>query len=351
MFLRRIFAFLTVSLLIGVVMLPARVLAAAVVMPAPSSGLSLEVSPSPIVLTIKPGEKKTVDIKVYNAGLSTENLKIGLQSFKINKANSQISLGDNKPLEVINWVTFNKPDFTVKPGERVSVQATIQVPASAGFSYYFAMIISRQATPKIAGGQAAVQGSVAIFTLLNIDRPDATKKLLIDSIQTDHKFYEYLPVTLSLKLKNGGNSLLLPAGNVYIQRHADSIKPISVLPINPNGLYLLPGVTRQFNIPWQDGLPVYVNTQTAVNTAPSRHLQWNWHNSQFRIGRYTAKVVVIYDDGKRDIPVQTEVSFWVIPWRLILGAILGLIVLFIGMISIVRFLVTLFKRNRFKYRA
>lgn len=329
--------------------MPVQALAAPIA--SPNSGLSLEVSPSPIVLTIMPGQTKTVDIKVYNSGQATENLKIGLQGFKIDKSNSHVTLENEPPIEVANWVKFNRATFSVKPGERVSVVATIKVPSVAGFSYSFAMIIGRQLPPKVLNGQSAVQGSVAIFTLLNIDRPGATKKLIIDSISTNHKYYEYLPVNILLKLKNDGNSLLLPAGNVYIQREAESNKPTSVLAVNPNGYYLLPGVAREFTVSWQDGLPAYVNTQVAVNAVPSQHLQWNWRDSKVRIGRYVAKVVVIYNNGQRDVPVEAQVSFWVIPWRLILGLIVGLIVLFIGTWSIIRFIITLLKRNRFKYRA
>lgn len=342
----RLFAanLLVLAALIGGIALPVAV--SALSSTEPESGLILEVSPSPIVLTLKPGESKTVDIKLFNGGTTTENLKIGLQNFKVDNQNSQVTLVSGEPAELRNWIQFKQPLFTVKPGERITQQVTVSAPSDAGFSYNFAMIISRQTPPVAQGGQAAIVGSVAIFTLLNIDRPDAVRKLSIESIKTDQKFYEYLPAKLTLKLKNTGNSLLLPGGNAFIQRQSDSDKPISVLPINKAGLYLLPGVTRDYEFTWRDGLPAYKETQTAVNAVPKRSLEWNWRNSEFRIGKYVARVVAVYNDGKRDVPVMGEVSFWVIPWKLILGVIVALAVLGIGLAAIFKSGYRTVKRKR-----
>lgn len=314
-------------------------------------GLSLEVSPSPIVLTLKPGETKTVDVKIFNAGSSVENLMIALQNFTINKKNSAVNLDNELPPEVKGWIKFGSPKFSVKPGERVSQIITISVPESAGFSYNFAVVISRQTPPKASPGQSSVIGSVAIFTLLNIDRPGAVRKLAIDSFVSQKRFYEYLPAELTLKLTNEGNSLLLPAGNAYIQRTADSSEPTAVLPVNPASLYLLPGVTRDYVINWSDGLPAYVTKASAANAEPQRQLEWNWRGSQFRIGRYIAKVVVVFNDGQRDIPIESQVSFWVIPWKIIGGGLIGILLLLTGMFAIGRFVVKTLKRNKFKYRA
>ena len=319
---------------------------------APDTGLALQVSPSPLVVTIKPGEQKTVEIKVYNAGATTENLKIALQAFKVSRTDSKVTLEPNSPVEVASWVTFANPNFSIKPGERFTERVLINTPASAGFNYNFALIISRQVATKAMVGQSAIQGSVAIFALLDINRPGANRKLTIASLKTDHSIYEYLPAKLTVRLRNDGNTLLLPDGNAYIQRKTQSPKPISVLRINPASLYLLPGVERAYDVNWTDGLPAYVTTQEAANAPPEQHLTWNWRNSHFRIGRYVARFVVVYDDGHRDVPVEAETSFWVLPWKLLIGALIAAIVLLIGLGASVRFAYRVIKRsNRFKYRA
>ncbi|MGB3073255.1 MAG: hypothetical protein WBB68_03290, partial [Candidatus Moraniibacteriota bacterium] len=52
-----------------------------------------------------------------------------------------------------------------------------------------------------------------------------------------------------------------------------------------------------------------------------------------RFGKYTAKMLLVYDDGTRDIPIEGVVSFWVMPWRLIAGAVFISIFFLIGMKS------------------
>ncbi|MBI2439455.1 MAG: hypothetical protein HYV45_02555, partial [Candidatus Moranbacteria bacterium] len=47
-------------------------------------------------------------------------------------------------------------------------------------------------------------------------------------------------------------------------------------------------------------------------------LKWDWNDaSKLRFGKYQAKLLLIYDDGTRDIPIEGMVSFWVVPWRII----------------------------------
>jgi hypothetical protein len=98
---------------------------------------------------------------------------------------------------------------------------------------------------------------------------------------------------------------------------------------------VLPGTKRVFPTDWNNGFPHYENvvedgkTKTKPNGQPIRHLVWDIKQlGKIRIGKYTARVLVVYDDGKRDVPVEGYVSFWVIPWRIIavLLVIIGLMV-------------------------
>jgi hypothetical protein len=58
------------------------------------------------------------------------------------------------------------------------------------------------------------------------------------------------------------------------------------------------------------------------------------------LGHYTAQLLLIYNDGTRDVPISGSLSFWVIPWRLI-GAVLALI----GLIAGLTFYVILLRRR------
>ncbi len=185
---------------------------------AQNDGFALQVTPSPIVDVLQPGVSKTVELKIRNQSAQKETLKMGLRSFKIDPATSAVELEDTEPEEVTQWVRFAEPVFDVEAGAWYTQKITFDTPKDAGFSYSFAVYISRAKPSVQQGGAAAIEGSVAVFTLLSIDRPDAVKKLETVTFTSKKKVYEYVPASFTLDLKNTGNTLLRPTGNIYIQR-------------------------------------------------------------------------------------------------------------------------------------
>jgi hypothetical protein len=294
------------------------------------TGFSLQVSPSPLVATIKPGAISDLQLKVRNAGTAPETLKIETRQFHI-ADNGQVSLDNKKPADIASWVSFEHPTFTVLPGQWATETIHIAAPASSGFSYSFALLISRASNPQPVRGNRLIKGSVAVFTLLNVDRPGAVRKLSVDSFTSSKHIYEYLPATLNIKLKNPGNTIAQPFGNVFIQRGEKASKPISTLPVNGANGYILPGATRSLSSNWNDGFPANVSTINADGSTKN-HLGWDWSKlSDFRIGRYTAQLVAVYDDGHgHDVPLTGTLTFWVIPWKIILGLLVILILLGAG---------------------
>lgn len=295
----------------------------------------LQVSPSPLVVTIKPGQTMSYDLKVRNAGSAPEKLKIVPRAFTIDNNSGQVSFDDTKkPTEIGDWTSFSAPNFTVQPGEWFTEKVTLAIPKEAGFSYSFALVINRQDDPTPKGAERELKGSVAIFALVNIDKPGATRTLELGNITTDRSMYEYLPATINVQLKNTGNSIVRPAGNVFIQRGSNDANPISTLPVNKNEGYILPGSVRTLAIDWTDGYPGVKSSTDDAGT----HTESDWGTgdlSKFRIGYYTAKLVAIYNDGQRDIPITGEVGFWVIPWKILLVALVIVALIVLGIWSVV----------------
>ena len=301
---------------------------------AQSGGFALQVTPSPIVETIEPGTTKTVELKIRNQNTQSETLKMGLRAFTINSSTGEVELKNDEPQDVVGWVSFANPVFTVSAGEWYTQKITFAVPANAGFTYSFAITISRNAPTKEQGGKTSIEGSVAVFALLSTNRPDALRKLEIASFSSKKKVYDYLPASFTLQLKNSGNTIIQPGGNIYIQRTSNSAAPLATMPVNEKSAYILPNVTRSMQAEWSAGFPVYktVDAQTG-----KKKLTWDWSTLQnFRIGHYVAKAVVIYNDGNRDVPTQAEIDFWVIPWKIISIAVVALGLVTVGIVTIVR---------------
>lgn len=294
----------------------------------------LQVSPSPIVATLQPGHATTLELKIRNAGANAEKLKIQPRSFSINNTSGEVEFKDTTPPEIAKWLHFSALTFNVEPGQFYEQKVTVDVPKEAGFSYSFALLITRDGGDVMSGAGQQLKGQVAVFALLNIDRPGAVRQLVIDSISTDREVYEFLPATVNIRLKNTGNTIVQPAGNVFIQRGSNDPTPIDTLAVNNTSGYILPNVTRTLNAPWDNGF--LVNRKSTDQNGTSReYLDWNWSNAgKIRIGYYTAKVVAVYNDGQRDVPVVGEVGFWVIPWRLLLGVLIMLALVGAGMWSL-----------------
>lgn len=305
----------------------------------------LQVSPSPLVVTIKPGQTTSYDLKIRNAGTEAEKLKIAPRTFTIDNATGQVKFDDTKkPPEIGDWTSFSAPNFTVQPGEWYTQKVTLAVPKTAGFSYSFALVISRQDARGASTSGNELKGSVAIFALVNIDKPGATRTLQLDKLSTDAQVYEYLPAKIHVQLRNTGNSIARPDGNVFIQRGSNDQTPISVLPVNESQGYILPGSVRTLSIRWSDGYPgVQIATNASTGQESSTNTWGDMDLSKIRFGYYTAKLVAIYNDGQRDVPVMGEVGFWVIPWKLLLGVLLIIVLLGVGIWSVAN---KIFKRSR-----
>lgn len=308
---------------------------------------SLQVTPSPIVESIKPGESKVVELKIRNNGNKTENLKIETRGFNIKNDEKEVSLSDNSPNEISNWISFANPTFTVLPGEWFTERITFNVPKSAGFSYSFAFVISRVQDATAKPGTPAIKGSVAVFTLINIDRQDAKRELSVASFFASKNIYEYLPAVFTTKFKNSGNTIVQPYGNIYIQRTKNSTDPISILPVNESKGYILPNTERSLITSWVDGFPSYIEEKNTGTNSNNTKLIWDTKKiNQIRYGKYYAKLVAVYNDGQRDVPIEGLISFWVIPWKIIalILIILGLVV--VGLFTIIKKILSIRQRRK-----
>ena len=293
-----------------------------------SGGFSLQVTPSPLISTIEPGQQKSLEVRVRNGNTVPERLKMELRTFSIDKTTGQISIGDNVPEDVKNFVTFKDDVFDVDAGQWYTQQVQVDTPKDAGFSYSFVILISREKPAIKTEGASSIEGSVALFTLLNTDRPDAVKKLSLTSFVSAKKVYEYLPTNFQLTVENTGNTIAQPKGNILIGRSGDEAKPLAAIEINPGGGYVIPASSRVLTTGWNDGFP-------SQNEQQKR--QWDWSKlTKFRIGKYTAKAVLIYDDGQRDIPIESTVTFWVIPWKILSILAVIIILLLVGFYTTLR---------------
>lgn len=305
-------------------------------------GLSLVISPLPISLTTEPGTSIATDLKIKNGGMKDEELGITVMKFRAYESSGKPQLMEREDGDVFfDWVDFSEPTFTLAPNEWKTVTATFTIPEEASFGYYYAFVFSRVETEKpLEEKQTAVIGGTAVLVLLDVRVPDAKREVEVVEFSTDKKFYEFLPAKFNVKLRNTGNVHIAPRGNIFIDR--GDVHDIALLEINNEKGNILPNSNRVFETNWKDGFPLYKekieNGKIVLDEDGEAvyQLKWDWNDaSKLRFGKYTAKMLLIYDDGQRDIPIEGEVSFWVMPWRLLLIVLVVALFFFIGFRSAV----------------
>jgi hypothetical protein len=299
----------------------------ALAQPAPTEGISLQISPLPIELTTKPGNSVSADLRVRNAGSQDEKLQVRILKVSADD-NGNVHLTQPSANDTwVNWIHFSKTTFDAPPGAWQTIGMSVEVPKDAAFGYYWAVEYLRANTEGPQPGKAVARGAVATFILLNADAPGANRQAQVASFSADRKSYEFLPATFTVKLRNTGNVHVAPSGNIFILHGKKQVGSININSAQGN---ILPDSSRFFSAAWSDGFPVYVGKtnadgSTVVNKAgkPVKSLHWDFSKANhLRFGHYTAHLVMVYDDGNRDVPLEAYVSFWVIPWRLVIYAIL-----------------------------
>ena len=293
----------------------------------PTQGLNLTLSPTFINLTTDPGKSVDSQFRVTNNNAFDEYLQVVVAKMDVG-SDGQVVLRDiTAEDEFARWLTLSEEQFIIGPNQAKTVRFTLNPPDSASLGYYYTLLVTRVRPSEQEGQpQAVISGSAGITVLLDVRSPNAKKELQVVDFKPSSMVYEYLPTTLKATIKNTGNVHVVPFGDVFFDSMFN--EEIAVLPMNQGRGNVLPNAERTFDVTWSDGFAVrQPKTQDGVVVKDSNGKEvfettYDFSKAnKFRIGKYTAHLVMVYDNGERDIPIEATVSFWVIPWKLILAAV------------------------------
>lgn len=298
-------------------------------------GFNFNVSPPSVAVETIPGAPITVDIRLQNEGTTAETVTTKLMKFT---PQGESGVPDLRNIEATDdfgtWATITPATFVAEPNEWKTVHLTINPPKTAAFGYYYAVQFARADTSKLLEkGKSNVVGAVASLVLLDVKAPGAIRKVNVTEFSTKSKIQEFLPVDFNVRLNNVGNTHVGVRGNIAISKNG---KQVGQVEVNSSKGYILPKSFRDFTTSWSDGTPVYNNQKDAIgktaldnNGQPIRKLSYdNFSTSKLRFGKYDARLVMIYNDGKGDVSTEARLSFFVIPWRIIVPiALVSLLVL------------------------
>lgn len=209
-------------------------------------GESIVLSPASNRLTIDAGQTRKGTLKVINDGTIAYDFVVYASPYSVSNGAYVPNYNDKKAnADLYTWVTFDKKDYTLNPGQSIDVPYTIVVPADAAPGGHYGVLFAETQADE-GNGQIARKKRVGsiVYSTVNGDYITAGKQIdaQIDWLQLGG------PVVATATVENTGNvdflmTELLEVKNVF---GAVSYK-------KTNERIVLPKTTRDIGMSWENG--------------------------------------------------------------------------------------------------
>jgi len=303
-----------------------------------AQGVSLGISPPVIQIEAKPPASINAPITIENNGDEPVELQIRLRGFTASpKEDGHVEYYPEKDPRsapaIFEKIQISENDhpktsITLAPQEKKNLVMHIGIPKGEPLNDYYFSVVFISKTAQSDAEKPASQTPVGIATnvLLSIG-PKGLPKGEIAQFSSPF-FVDHGPVPFSVKLKNTGDRVLVPTGEILIKNMFNQIiGRVDLLPVN-----ILAKTTRA--IP--DGLSSSSGTPSAELQAQFKKvhedLQIGYGTSpvalwpeEFLLGPYTAQLTVALSDQG---PVfRRSIYFFALPLYLLVSIIIGIIVI------------------------
>ncbi len=260
------------------------------------------VGPGKTEMTLKPGESKTVNLLVTNRTGVDKVFNLSVEDFtgSNDPQLTVVLLGDDRgPYSLKDYIHFEDKSFVLKHGERARVPVTVSIPTDAEPGGLFgSVIVSTASVPgknEGAGAMAVVSRIGALFFVTVPGEAAHDAKLQSFTLSTKSKIFSKPPIGFRILFENKGSIHVNPYGQVSISNmFGQNVGNIEIQP-----WFVLPASVRLREVSF---------------------------NPPILFGRYTAHLSV--NRGYGDIVDEASVSFYVLPWKWVLG-LFGIILIVI----------------------
>lgn len=280
------------------------------------SSQALEISPPVVNLSGNPGETVKTQISVRDVADTPLVVKGQVNDFIAQGEDGTPKIlldnGEESPYSMKSW--FAPLDqLTLSPKKIENLTVSITIPANAAPGGYYSTIRFTANPPGGAQGSGvSLSASLGALILMKVNG-DAKESMSVAEFATYDSFgrtawlFESAPVNFILRAKNDGTLHEQPIGEATIKDMFGNT--VGLVNINLERKNVLPGSIRKFEAPLDKAVI----------------------GDRMLFGRYTADLVMTY--GTNNQKVTMSISFWVVPWKLILI----IIALLVGGFFLVRF--------------
>lgn len=291
-------------------------------------GLALEIAPPVLNFVVDPGETIKSEIAIRDVSNSTLFVTSEINDFTASgdeSGNPRVITDDTEPspYSLIPWVS-KFPNLTLKPKQLERLPLEIKVPVNAAPGGYYGVVRFTATAPAGATSSVSLAPSLGALILVRV-KGAATEKLSVEEFYMEKDgrrgtFFEEIPFNFVERINNEGNVYEQPTGTILVKDMFG--KPVVNINVNSDARNILPKSIRKFSQPLD---------KAALGTT-------------LLFGRYTAELKLNYGDT---LSTTQSITFWVIPWRLILLVLFLLIVAIIAIrAAILRYNDRLLGRSR-----
>lgn len=263
------------------------------VVAAPAGGEGLTISPPIVEVTVEPGKILKQTVRISNPTGNLIEFYPRVMDFGAKGESGEPAFfeptDETRKFSLAKWVTFNQSKIALVKDQIIEFNYTINVPQDAEPGGHYGVVFFASEPPKSNTSSSQVSLGSMIGSLVLVRVPgEIVEKGFIESFN---------PLkNISVNNKNGFSTTLSNEGNVHFKPNGEiTIKSLSgrkleIIKFNEQNGNVLPDSIRRF--------------------------QNKWDPKTWKIGRFTAELKLTYGEGEKQL-FQT-VSFWMVPWWLLL---------------------------------
>ena len=254
-------------------------------------------SNSIIEKSVAAGGTAGIKVQISNEDDEAATYETFLKAVKPVGNQGSIEFSESTSEELVSWVEFSEPEFTVEPNETKEMTYTISVPEDATSGGHYAVILAKSKKGTILNEE---EEQILAMLMINVTGDLKYEGEIVKFVSNKPSYKPGEQIEFIIDFENQGNVHIKPQGHVEIFKGNTKIDEIS---INPEGVFVFPKVSRNFNVTWRQGA---------------------------NFGKYTATANLSFG-GTEEIS-SLPISFWVVNWFtiiIVLGIVLVAILLII----------------------
>lgn len=296
--------------------------------------------PPSMELGLTPGQPLNTVIKLFNETTDTIELYVEARNFSAKGETGQPTFDFNaEQIGFSTWIELEEDLIILEPGERYEVPITINPPQDADPGGHYAAVFFSTAPPE--SGQVRVASKIGTLILASVEGEIAQAGNISEFIiKSGESVFNRLPVEFLARFQNTGNVHLKPTGNVVITNLFGNTS--DTLDFNAGMGATLPKTTRKYETKWEKGV---VNGEQG-NFWSNFWREYGNERENFALGKYTAQLNITAGTNEA-VKDSATVSFWVIPWRVLLvWAVVIVLVLLVIILGIKKYNKWIIKKSQ-----